>query len=156
MAKRLLAYEAIAQETIASSRRGLLPSVVCPTIELALRCRRRSTIREALRLLGGRGTCDRGGSGGGAFVKLCARGRTRLGDDLAFLMGCEAISVGELGSSPRHEVINVRLAARRAGPPRSSSSASRPRRVVAADDPTGSQVTRLPFYRKRHNLGCTC
>jgi DNA-binding FadR family transcriptional regulator len=123
MAKRLLAYEAIAQEiqdVILAG--GFRPGSRMPDeSELAVRYGvGRSTIREALRLLGGRGYVRiAAGSGGGAFVNTgdaTAVGRG-FGDDLAFLMGGEAISVGELGEARRvQEVSSVRLAARRAGP----------------------------------------
>jgi DNA-binding FadR family transcriptional regulator len=123
MAKRPLAYEAIAQEiqdVILAG--GFRPGSRMPDeSELAVRYGvGRSTIREALRLLGGRGYVRiAAGSGGGAFVNTgdaTAVGRG-FGDDLAFLMGGEAISVGELGEARRvQEVSSVRLAARRAGP----------------------------------------
>ena len=123
MSKRPLAYEAIAQEiqdVILTG--GYQPGSRIPDeAELAERYGvGRSTIREALRLLGGRGYVRMAaGSGGGAFVSVgdpTAVGRG-FGDDLTFLMGGEIISVGELGEARRvHEVSSVRLAARRAGP----------------------------------------
>jgi DNA-binding FadR family transcriptional regulator len=121
--KRPLAYEAIAQEIqTAILAGGYVPGSRMPDeAELAERYGvGRSTVREALRLLGGRGYVRiAAGSRGGAFVNTgdaIAVGRG-FGDDLTFLMGGEVISVGELGEARRvHEVSSVRLATRRAGP----------------------------------------
>ena len=80
----------------------------------------RSTVREALRLLGGRGWLHTlRGPGGGVFVSrpdvhVVGRG---LGADLAFLVGGESLTFAELLEA-RHvqEETAVALAARRAGP----------------------------------------
>lgn len=89
--------------------------------ELAERYRvGRSTIREALRVLSGRGWVHTvRGPNGGVFVSrpdAQAMGRD-LGDNLAFLVGGESLSFAELLEARQiHEATTVRLAARRAGP----------------------------------------
>lgn len=80
----------------------------------------RSTIREALRLLSGRGwlQATRGPSGG-VFVSTPSAqfvGR-ELGADLALLVGGAEITFDEMREAREvHEIMAVRLAARRAGP----------------------------------------
>jgi len=80
----------------------------------------RSTIREALRVLGGRGWLQTArGPGGGVFVNAPSAqfvGR-ELGADLAFLVGGSEITFDEMREAREvHEVMAVQLAARRAGP----------------------------------------
>jgi len=154
MSKRSLAYEAIAQEiqdVILAG--GYQPGSRMPDeAELAERYGvGRSTVREALRLLGGRGYVRIAtGSGGGAFVSTgdaTAVGRG-FADDLAFLMGGEVISVGELGEARRvQEVSNVRLAARRAGPAEVERIQRLAHEALALlDDPDGFLRVNLDFH----------
>jgi GntR family transcriptional repressor for pyruvate dehydrogenase complex len=80
----------------------------------------RSTIREALRVLSGRGWVHTTrGPSGGVFVSQPdpqAMGRD-LGNNLAFLVGGASLSFAEvLEARQVHEATTTRLAARRAGP----------------------------------------
>jgi DNA-binding FadR family transcriptional regulator len=80
----------------------------------------RSTIREALRVLSGRGWLHTTrGPGGGVFVSTPSAqfvGR-ELGADLAFLVGGAEITFDEMREAREvHEIMAVQLAAQRAGP----------------------------------------
>ncbi len=121
--KRVVAYEAIAREIQVSILTGeFQPGTRMPDeSELADRFAvGRSTIREALRLLGGRGYVRIAtGARGGAFVNAGDPSEIGRGfaDDLEFLMGGESISLAELTEARQiQEISSSRLAALRAGP----------------------------------------
>jgi GntR family transcriptional regulator, transcriptional repressor for pyruvate dehydrogenase complex len=111
----------------------------------------RSTVREALRLLGGRGWVHTlRGPGGGVFVSrpdVHAVGRG-LGADLAFLVGGEGLSFAELLEARHaHEEYAVALAARRAGP----AEVQRVRRLAEdaerlVDDPEAFTEVNVAFH----------
>jgi DNA-binding FadR family transcriptional regulator len=121
--KRVAAYQAVAY----AMQRAILSGEYRPgsrlpdEAELATRFDvGRSTVREALRLLGGRGYVRvRAGAGGGSFVSvgdpaIVGQG---LADDLVFLMEGRKITAAEIVEAREvHETVSVRLAARRAGP----------------------------------------
>jgi GntR family transcriptional repressor for pyruvate dehydrogenase complex len=123
MVKRIAAYQTVA----CAIQRAILSGEYRPgsrlpdEAELAARFEvGRSTVREALRLLGGRGYVRvRAGAGGGSFVSvgdpaIVGRG---LADDLVFLMEGRKITAAEsVEARELHETVSVRLAARRAGP----------------------------------------
>jgi len=111
----------------------------------------RSTVREALRVLSGRGWVHTvRGPTGGVFVSqpdAQAMGRD-LGDDLAFLIGGESVSFAEvLEARHIHEETAVRLAAARAGP----AEVERIRRLAEmgnhlADDPERFTRANVEFH----------
>lgn len=111
----------------------------------------RSTIREALRKLGGRGwiTITRG-STGGAFVNELEAGSVGhdLGDNLAFLIGLDSLSFAELLEARMlHEINAVQLAANRAGPgelQRIRRLAREAERLI--DDPGGFDEANVDFH----------
>lgn len=111
----------------------------------------RSTIREALRVLSGRGWVHTvRGPSGGVFVSRPdprAMGRD-LGDNLAFLVGGESLSFAEvLEARQIHEATTARLAARRAGP----AETERIRKLAEdarefVEDGDGFTATNLEFH----------
>jgi GntR family transcriptional regulator, transcriptional repressor for pyruvate dehydrogenase complex len=153
-AKRVVAYEAIAREIHASILTGeFQPGARMPDEgELAERFAvGRSTIREALRVLGGRGYVRiASGAGGGAFVNAgdpveIGRG---FADDLEFLMGDESISLAELTEARQIQEISAsRLAALRAGPAEVERIRELAERGLALlDDPDGFLEANLGFH----------
>jgi GntR family transcriptional repressor for pyruvate dehydrogenase complex len=152
--KRVVAYEAIAREIQASIMTGEFQAGVRMPDEGELADRfavGRSTIREALRLLGGRGYVRiTSGAGGGAFVNAgdpdeIGRG---LADDLEFLLGDESISLAELTEARQiQEISGTRLAARRAGPAEVERIRELAERGMALiDDPEGFLRANLGFH----------
>jgi DNA-binding FadR family transcriptional regulator len=152
--KRLVAYEAIAREIHASILTGeFQPGARLPDEgELAERFAvGRSTIREALRVLGGRGYVRiASGARGGAFVNVGDPSEIGRGfaDDLEFLMGDESITLAELTEARQiQEISGSRLAALRAGPAEIERIRELAERGVALiDDPDGFLVANVGFH----------
>lgn len=111
----------------------------------------RSTIREAMRLLSGRGWLQTTrGPGGGVFVSTPSAqfvGR-ELGADLAFLVGGAEITFDELSEAREvHEIMAVQLAARRAGPTeRRRIREFAERGAAAVDDPEEFNRLNIEFH----------
>jgi DNA-binding FadR family transcriptional regulator len=152
--KRVVAYEAIAREIQASILTGeFQPGSRMPDEgELADRFAvGRSTVREALRVLGGRGYVRiASGAGGGAFVNSGDPGEIGRGlaDDLEFLLGDESITLAELTEARRiQEVSGSRLAAHRAGPAEVERIRELAEHGMALiDDPEGFLRANLGFH----------
>jgi GntR family transcriptional repressor for pyruvate dehydrogenase complex len=152
--KRVVAYEAIAREIQTSIMTGeFQPGSRMPDeAELAERYAvGRSTIREALRLLGGRGYVRIvTGARGGAFVNAGDPGEIGRGfaDDLEFLMGDESISLAELTEARQiQEITSSRLAALRAGPAEVERIRELAERGLALlDDPDGFLQVNVEFH----------
>jgi DNA-binding FadR family transcriptional regulator len=152
--KRVVAYEVVAREIQASILTGeFQPGSRLPDEgELADRFAvGRSTIREALRVLGGRGYVRiASGAGGGAFVNAGDPGEIGRGfaDDLEFLMGDESISLAELTEARQIQEISAsRLAALRAGPAEVERIREFAARGLAlTDDPDGFLQANLGFH----------
>jgi DNA-binding FadR family transcriptional regulator len=151
---RVVAYEAVAREIQASILTGeFQPGARMPDEgELADRFAvGRSTVREALRLLGGRGYIRIApGAGGGAFVNAgdpaqIGRG---FGNDLEFLMGGESISLAELTEARQiQEISSTRLAALRAGPAEVERIVELAHQaMVLLEDPEGFLRANLAFH----------
>jgi DNA-binding FadR family transcriptional regulator len=151
---RVVAYEAVAREIQASILTGeFQPGSRMPDeTELADRFAvGRSTVREALRLLGGRGYVRiASGARGGTFVNAGDPGEIGRGfaDDLEFLMGDESISLAELTEARQiHEISSSRLAALRAGPAEVERIHELAERGLALlDDPDGFLQANVGFH----------
>lgn len=111
----------------------------------------RSTIREALRVLSGRGWLHTTrGPGGGVFVSAPSAqfvGR-ELGADLAFLVGGAEITFDEMREAREvHEIMAVQLAARRAGPAeRRTIREFAERGAATVDDPEEFNRLNIEFH----------